>query len=351
MRKAVRRVELKDADEGKVRAVVATLGVKDKDGDVIEPGAFGTQEVRVSAFNHESWNGALPVGKGTVTERGNQAVADLQFFMDTDPGRNTFRTVKNLGELGEWSFGFDVTEEGAPDEEQEQNGVRRVLKGLAVYEVSPVLRGAGVGTRTVAAKCIECGDPLGPTVTTPTPADVRAARRAVRRAGEALAEPPGTVLKHPDDEVQELAEFAVRIGHRLAGSMDALADRIGSPDVKWSSFDGRTDGIMRKGEWGVTLALDLRGSALVKAALHEVRHHAQADPTAPGMEADADAFASRWAKAVERAYRLSRGRPWRVTIKGGWPPWSGHRRGDVVLSRSAVRAYHFNPRNAGGSWT
>jgi len=155
-RKAIGSIEVKDAEEGKVRAVVATLGVRDKDGDLIEPGAFGTQPVRVSAFNHGSWQGALPVGKGTVTESGDRAVADLQFFMETSHGQETFRTIKGLGDLGEWSFGFDIIQESTPDDEQQQRGIVRVLEGLKVHEVSPVLLGAGIATETVSAKCEEC---------------------------------------------------------------------------------------------------------------------------------------------------------------------------------------------------
>lgn len=150
------QVKMAEEDEGIVTARFATLGVKDLDGDVILPGAFGSQKVKVSAYGHTSWGGALPVGVGEIREEGDEALAELQFFLNTRHGRDHFETVKGLGELGEWSFGFDVTAEEAPSEEQRQAGVMRVLKGLKVHEVSPVLRGAGVGTATVDVKCDAC---------------------------------------------------------------------------------------------------------------------------------------------------------------------------------------------------
>ncbi len=149
-------VEMKSEDEGVVLAKFATLGVKDHDGDLIEPGAFGAQKVKVSAYGHASWGAALPVGVGVTKEDGDAALAELQFFLNTTHGRDHFETVKGLGELGEWSFGFDVLEEAAPTEEQRQAGVFRVLKKLKVFEVSPVLRGAGVDTQTVSVKCDAC---------------------------------------------------------------------------------------------------------------------------------------------------------------------------------------------------
>ena len=61
----------------------------------------------------------------------------------------TYKTVKNLGDLQEWSYGFKVLD----DEIGEFQGKQvRILKKLDVYEVSPVLIGAGVGTGTTSLK-------------------------------------------------------------------------------------------------------------------------------------------------------------------------------------------------------
>lgn len=151
-RKATTRVEIKDEDKGEVTVVFATLNVIDSDGDVTSPGAFQNgAKVRISAYGHKSWEGFLPVGKGSIREVGNEAVMDGRFFMDTAAGLDTFRVVKELGEDGlqEWSYGYDPVEYSFGDFEGQRV---RFLKRLKVHEVSPVLLGAGVGTRVLAAK-------------------------------------------------------------------------------------------------------------------------------------------------------------------------------------------------------
>ena len=148
--KALRGFEIKAEDQGTVRAVFATLGVKDSDGDVTKPGAFEDgAEVVISAYGHTSWQGALPVGKGTIRTTKSEAVLDGRFFMDTAAGRDTFTVVKELGGRGEWSYGFDVLKNSFGEFDGKQV---RFLESLKVFEVSPVLVGAGVGTRTLSAK-------------------------------------------------------------------------------------------------------------------------------------------------------------------------------------------------------
>ncbi len=149
------RVEIKDAEKGIVRAAFATLESKDKDNDYTLPGAFGKQQVLVSSYGHGSWMGKLPVGKGTISEKDGEAVADLQFFMSTQHGREHFEVVKETGDLQEWSYGFDVKKTGEITEDLREKGVVRVLEKLKVHEVSPVLKGAG-DTRTLAVKCDSC---------------------------------------------------------------------------------------------------------------------------------------------------------------------------------------------------
>lgn len=146
------QLQVKDADEdkGEVTAVFATFNVKDSDWDVTLPGAFEDgAPALISAYGHASWSGMLPVGKGTIATTDTEALFHGRFFMDTTHGRDTFLTVKETGDLQEWSYGFDILERsfGEFDGEQVQ-----FLKRLRVHEVSPVLLGAGVGTRTLAAK-------------------------------------------------------------------------------------------------------------------------------------------------------------------------------------------------------
>jgi HK97 family phage prohead protease len=150
------RFSVKDADKGTVTAVFATFNVKDHDNDVTLPGAFEDgAKVLISAYGHRSWMGAKPVGRGVIHADDTKAWMEGEFFMDTIEGADTFRTIKGTGELQEWSYGFNVLETGEVTEEMRQSGVWRVIKKSEVYEVSPVLLGAGIGTETVDIKSAE----------------------------------------------------------------------------------------------------------------------------------------------------------------------------------------------------
>lgn len=150
-KKALGEVTVKDADQGLVTAVFSTFNVVDADGDVTLPGAFDDgAEWMISAYGHKSWDGVLPVGKGIVRVEGNEAHMDGQFFMDTIGGLETFKVVKNMGSMQEWSYSCQ------PDKfsygEFEGQKVRFLEHILPGGEVSPVIKGAGVDTRTLAVK-------------------------------------------------------------------------------------------------------------------------------------------------------------------------------------------------------
>lgn len=166
----MREIEIKDADKGRVDVVFATMAksiddaspeVIDRDGDITAPGAFedGAQ-VRVSAYGHASWGpsrGASfvpipPIGRGAIKVDGSLAIAETQFFLKTASGRDTFELVKEMGDLQEWSYGYDILESAKPTAEQKKAGAQQVLVKQLVHEVSPVLLGAGVGTHTRAIK-------------------------------------------------------------------------------------------------------------------------------------------------------------------------------------------------------
>lgn len=153
MHKCLHSIEIKSADKGLVSAVFSTANVIDSDGDVTLPGAFTDgAEVVVSGYQHTSWSGALPVGKGTIRTTPTEAILDAQFFMDTAAGRDTFAVVKALGPAQQWSYGYDVLNS---DQGTFQGRDVRFLKQLKVHEVSPVLVGAGVNTRTLSAKAAQ----------------------------------------------------------------------------------------------------------------------------------------------------------------------------------------------------
>jgi hypothetical protein len=77
-----------------------------------------------------------------------------RLFTETDQGRNAHATIKAMGELQEWSYGYEILD-SSPIKSTSRPGARALaLKSLDVYEVSPVLLGAaGRGnTGTIAIK-------------------------------------------------------------------------------------------------------------------------------------------------------------------------------------------------------
>lgn len=139
-----------DDEAGTVRALFAPFNVVDKQGDLTLPGAFGDQRVIIGAYGHRSWDDGLPVGKGRIFDDGEiGGVMEGEFFLDTAAGLETYKTIKNVGDLQEWSYSLPEIE----SEVRTIDGATvRILKKVTVNEVSPVLRGAGNGTRTLAIK-------------------------------------------------------------------------------------------------------------------------------------------------------------------------------------------------------
>ena len=137
-------------DEGVASAVIATLNVIDGDGDVTLPGAFGNQPVVVLPTH--DWN-SVPLGKGNVREQGNEVVAEFKFNLDSPTAKEWHSVLKfdleHGSPLQQWSYAFDAIEESKGEFEGRRV---RFLKKLKVHEISPVLVGAGINTRTLAAR-------------------------------------------------------------------------------------------------------------------------------------------------------------------------------------------------------
>lgn len=139
-----------DGQPGEFRAVFSTFNVIDLDHDVTLPGAFKDgAAVRISYWGHR-WQD-LPVGRGVIHQDEKQAWVDGQFFLDTTAGKETYQTVKNLGELQEWSYGYEILESSNGQFGDPKQDVR-LLRALEVPEVSPVMLGAGIDTHTESIK-------------------------------------------------------------------------------------------------------------------------------------------------------------------------------------------------------
>jgi len=146
---------IKEMDEkGQGLALLANMADVDKDGDTYSKGAFawksgGQWAPIVPAHNWKE----MPFGKARVFENGDEAVAELKLNLETHAGRDWHAALKFDLETGspvqQWSYGYDVL-----DFANENRGGQKVrnLKKLGVLEVSPVIVGAGKGTRTLEMK-------------------------------------------------------------------------------------------------------------------------------------------------------------------------------------------------------
>jgi len=138
-----------DADQtGQFRALFSRFNNIDKQGDITLPGAFEEgAPIKIAYWGHRWEN--LPVGRGEIHQDDEKAWVDGRFFLDTEAGLETYKTIKALGDLAEWSYGFEVLD--AAEDKVDGKKVR-VLKKLKTFEVSPVFIGAGNNTQTLAIK-------------------------------------------------------------------------------------------------------------------------------------------------------------------------------------------------------
>lgn len=151
-RKAARLSLPDDAPPGAVQVVFSTFDVLDKGRDIVKRSAFTDldgAEVPLS-WAHD-WAG-MAVGKGAIRVQAKQAVFDGAFHLQTEVSRDAYATVKAMGNLQEYSYGFDIAPDGWKFEDTADGPVRLITKISRVYEVSPVLVGMGEGTGTLAIK-------------------------------------------------------------------------------------------------------------------------------------------------------------------------------------------------------
>lgn len=145
--------KMDDAGHGLAR--LANLSAIDHDGDTYTAGAFNWKE------GGEQWvpilpahnRGAMPLGKARVFEDGDVAFAELHLNLETAAGKDWQSHLKFDLATGkpaqEWSYGFGTVDHIF--EQREGDRVRN-LKRVDVHEVSPVIRGAGLGTATLSMK-------------------------------------------------------------------------------------------------------------------------------------------------------------------------------------------------------
>ena len=138
---------------------------------------------------------------------------DGQFFLDTEHGKQTYLTVKGLGDLQEWSYGYYPAKYSYGEFEKQQV---RFLEDLDSIEASPVMLGAGEGTGTDMIKGLNGG------LTPPDPADqVLAGLEAFKARVTSLAG-----VRAKEGRTLSTANVA-----RLKGHREALAEIVGDLDA------------------------------------------------------------------------------------------------------------------------
>ena len=137
---------LDDTDASGVCVFATMYPAVDAEGDCIMPGAIGNQVVPIlPAHNMNSPS----IGKAWVFEQNGEARA-LFKMNQTSAGRDWWEHFQFDASDGrpcqEFSFGFCVKSSAFGQHEGRRV---RFLKDLEIFELSPVLKAAGIGTRTV----------------------------------------------------------------------------------------------------------------------------------------------------------------------------------------------------------
>lgn len=154
-----------DEAKGIVEAFVSVTNVRDKVGDIIQPGAYTkTLQARKpkGVYAHD-WK--MPVSKALEVKEllpGNpdlpQHLKDIgagalkvkmQFNLDTERGRDAYSDVIFYKDEQEWSVGYQV---GAGAAQMNTKTGTRDIFAMDLYEYSPVLFGAAPHTSTASVK-------------------------------------------------------------------------------------------------------------------------------------------------------------------------------------------------------
>lgn len=209
-------VELKEAgDEGSFEAVIATFDQLDSDGDIVKKGAFNGASVPILPAHHQ---GSVPLGKAKIEERGDKAVAVGRFNLDVSSARDWHAAIKfdlaNPPASQEWSWGYYPIN---PKMEERDGEEVRILSEVDLLEVSPVLRGASVGTGTLSAKARKIAVRSHETATSDAPWNGPANELRLE-SGEDLpkAAPKAYAWRDPDGDPE--AKSAWRFIHHFVDS-------------------------------------------------------------------------------------------------------------------------------------
>ena len=147
-----------DDSQGIVEAYVNTMGVKDHDGDIINPEAFNNS-IRsrlpipvLSGHDQSEIIGKVLFAQPEQIEGPEHRLfARMQMNMDTEAGRDAYSNIAGHY-VREWSVGFNIPGNDAIAYDRDGADSTRTIMELDWVEVSSVVRGASPSTMTIAAK-------------------------------------------------------------------------------------------------------------------------------------------------------------------------------------------------------
>lgn len=285
--KSVTGQAVKAADGGTAQVVIATTNVVDADGDVVVPGAIGAQTV-VLLPSHDARS--IPLGKASTFERGGEVLADLAFNLAIPAARDWHAALKwdveHPPALQEYSWGYEAKRRPG------RLGDRPVsfLEDVTIFEVSMVLRGASVGTGTVAVKEHDL-DAAERAELRRIAAQVKASEFEKRRelaeirakffADRAVESDAADVRFVTGRSFLPVGESSV--APRLVGAARATVKLaaahlgVATPEVRWFRQEPFTLYGRARASLGVLLNADLSVRDVVVTAAHEVAHLAGRD--------------------------------------------------------------------------
>ena len=147
-----------DDSEGIVEAYVNTMGVKDHDGDIINPEAFNNS-IRsrlpipvLSGHDQSEIIGKVLFAQPEQIEGPEHRLfARMQMNMDTEAGRDAYSNIAGHY-VREWAVGCNIPGNDAIAYDRDGADSTRTIMELDWVEVSSVVRGASPSTMTIAAK-------------------------------------------------------------------------------------------------------------------------------------------------------------------------------------------------------
>ena len=149
------RAKTQTVEGRRIKALASKLNIPDDYGVELADGSIDGQRVVISDWGHSAVNpmsARPPIGRGVLTERGDDVLLDGEFFGDAPP-----YLVGGDGEVDdnvEWSVAF-VSK--VYEYKRRRDTTVKVVTEAEAVEVSPVARGAVSGTQTQSIRQGEDG--------------------------------------------------------------------------------------------------------------------------------------------------------------------------------------------------